>query len=1138
LQIVRIDEISDESQVRFLTPDEGQRRRMAAADASPSPIDKHRFEPMADSAQKAASKANAPAAERQSACWTAGPDSASAFAAMQVLHAGGGNHAVQRLLSGGAPLSPSVRSEMEARFGADFSDVRIHDDPRAHASAADLHAKAYTHGHDIVFSANRFAPHAGPGKRLLAHELAHVVQQRRGGAAPVLDANASHEQSADAAANAVAGKQGSVSVAGSTGVGVARDEEEGWGAKLKRKYRETKEKIPPEYREKMQKAADFAADKTVDAVALPFGPAAAYAVDGLGSSLLHGAQKCAAGQEGAADDLKNFGRDKVQESLGAAKGVATQVTEVVDTAMWVGNEYKGLRDAAAEKIGGKEGTVGNTIVKHAINATARILPGTQSLPDLADASDEAKKYGLIDPDTGQASVTAPMSGKLNQWAKTAEEKLGATPREPEMFTPMEKAELASSIGVQVALSATGAEEVKIAMNVVGALSGLRGVVESIRNDKDWKTSSRFWGSLIGMGLSIVGLKHSLAAGKITTILLKFGWVAAAVPPLVQMAADYYKLETHPEMPEDERKKLEASIKQGWVAAIHVIKDAILHVAQSQGGSSAKPGAAGEVGARVKTGGGNVDQGGGVKPAAKVGTVDDAATKAPPAVKPAPDTPVSPEQAATATAKPVVKADTGGAAAAAHPDAAGPIPIGSGKARPRSEASKALTAKLAQQAPEKAGSVTQLPVRKAAGTPPSEPAQQKVPVAAEVAGKIAVGQTHGADGGGAPGGKPKLSVVGGASEPTVATLKPPGGKVSTEPGIGGGTTVTPSGPTKSGGGAKGGGGKGKGPSGKSGTASKTTAKTTKATDVEAPVESPSPAAGKKKAGPPAVKSVAAPSESIESRLNALEVPPGKRAAFDVAADAVRKVAAKDPAAAERLLQGLEDRFAPNKGSEVAQVFGEAQQKLFPEKGGDNKYRQSPSADERALQEQGKPGGKTVLKARVRESERLGVMGGHEQAGKEGIAVKDWDTPQQWKGEFGKGPDALGQRGNKRQILEFKGGSSGLGKSNGVVEMSNEWAGRKIAELEVVGDRATAAELLKAAREGNLQGVVYRTRQLKGGEKTSRLLGHQLRDHLQNENIGPSGLIEYSPTKVEKAYQKRLAELRQAVESGNLRGLKNL
>jgi hypothetical protein len=303
-------------------------------------------------------------------------------------------------------------------------------------------------------------------------------------------------------------------------------------------------------------------------------------------------------------------------------------------------------------------------------------------------------------------------------------------------------------------------------------------------------------------------------------------------------------------------------------------------------------------------------------------------------------------------------------------------------------------------------------------------------------------------------------------------------------------------------------------------------------------SPKAGSGKGKKTGAAVKPAPAHADAIESRLNALDVPPDKRAAFDLAADAVRKAAGKNPAAAEKLLQGLEERFPPGKAAQVAQEFGEAQQKLYPEQGADNKFRQSPAADERALQEQARPGGKAVLKAKVRESERLGVSGGQAKAAKEGIAVKDWDTPQQWKGEFGKGPDALGSRGNKRQILEFKGGSSPLGKSNGVVEMSNEWAGRKIAELEMVGDRATAADLLQAARDGNLQGVVYRTRQLKAGEKTSRLQGHQLRDNLPNESIRPSGLIEYSPKKVEQAYQKRLQELKQAIAEGNLHGLRNL
>jgi len=84
----------------------------------------------------------------------------------------------QRLVPGlGRPLPTSVRQFMEPRFGHDFSRVRIHTDGAAARSAAALHARAYTLGHDLVFGAGRYAPATDEGRRLLAHELVHVVQQ-------------------------------------------------------------------------------------------------------------------------------------------------------------------------------------------------------------------------------------------------------------------------------------------------------------------------------------------------------------------------------------------------------------------------------------------------------------------------------------------------------------------------------------------------------------------------------------------------------------------------------------------------------------------------------------------------------------------------------------------------------------------------------------------------------------------------------------------------------------------------------------------------------------------------------------------------------------------------------------------------
>jgi len=81
------------------------------------------------------------------------------------------------LQSSGEPLEGAARALMEERFGHDFGDVRIHRDARAAESARAVHAEAYTVGRDIVFNSAGFAPHTEMGRRLLAHELTHVVQQ-------------------------------------------------------------------------------------------------------------------------------------------------------------------------------------------------------------------------------------------------------------------------------------------------------------------------------------------------------------------------------------------------------------------------------------------------------------------------------------------------------------------------------------------------------------------------------------------------------------------------------------------------------------------------------------------------------------------------------------------------------------------------------------------------------------------------------------------------------------------------------------------------------------------------------------------------------------------------------------------------
>ncbi len=85
--------------------------------------------------------------------------------------------AVDNLKGGGEPLPEATRAYFEPRLGHDFDDVRVHTDAQAAESAREIGATAFTTGRDIVFGSGKYAPATVEGKRLLAHELTHVVQQ-------------------------------------------------------------------------------------------------------------------------------------------------------------------------------------------------------------------------------------------------------------------------------------------------------------------------------------------------------------------------------------------------------------------------------------------------------------------------------------------------------------------------------------------------------------------------------------------------------------------------------------------------------------------------------------------------------------------------------------------------------------------------------------------------------------------------------------------------------------------------------------------------------------------------------------------------------------------------------------------------
>jgi hypothetical protein len=136
--------------------------------------------------------------------------------------------------SGGRPLEPEVKTEMEGRLGHDFSDVRVHDDSAAADSAKAVNAHAYTVGSNVVFQRDTYDPSTTEGKTTLAHELTHVVQQRSGpvdgtsapGGIKVSDPSDRFEREAAANADRVMTGPTPVQALSASGPAVQRQEED------------------------------------------------------------------------------------------------------------------------------------------------------------------------------------------------------------------------------------------------------------------------------------------------------------------------------------------------------------------------------------------------------------------------------------------------------------------------------------------------------------------------------------------------------------------------------------------------------------------------------------------------------------------------------------------------------------------------------------------------------------------------------------------------------------------------------------------------------------------------------------------------------------------------------------------------
>jgi len=440
--------------------------------------------------------------------------------------------------SSGTPLPGDIRDEMQERLGHDFSAVRVHTDDGEASTADVIGANAFTVGRDVAFGSGRFAPGTIEGKQLLAHELAHVVQQSRGGSMPPLDPSAPHEHAARDAAAATVGSSGPVAVAGSTGVGVAAD----FGDWLKKKYEEN---VAPAIRD------------TVSDVKQPM-----------------------------TDDLKDFARDKIDEAVGTTKGAVGQLTGAIDTVIWAGTELRAVKKNAVTKVANAAGADPEKALT-AVNAFVAVSPMAPTLgavEGLGDISDLMMSAGMVD-ESGKASLTDPTLKGWDYIGDYAIDVIGAKKDDdPNSFSKRDIAEIESAVGVQVALAFTGEEEVKVALGVLGVLGGLQGVVETIRAKPDsFYKEPGFWSGILSSLLSLVGLAGGSGAGKkIIQIMVTSGAVMTAVPPLIQLYHDWddESLKADPE-------KRHTRLKADWQAAISALLLAVKAIIDHRGSQPMK-----------------------------------------------------------------------------------------------------------------------------------------------------------------------------------------------------------------------------------------------------------------------------------------------------------------------------------------------------------------------------------------------------------------------------------------------------------------------------------------------------------------------------------------------------------------------
>ena len=266
-------------------------------------------------------------------------------------HAAGENGtapaSVDRVLaSPGRPLDPALQKDMGQRFGHDFSRVRIHTDADAARSADALNARAYALGSDIAFGAGMYAPATTEGRRVLTHELTHVVQQSVGGQSAALSAGEPHELEATNVASRLAAGASGVKVRRGTAVGLARDDEPTTAAHAGGAMGEVN--------------AGFALGKMgFDIVIGPSGPGG-HKLTARGLDIV--AYNAATGELWIVDNKASGGTKGVQKADAMTKNLQTNLRTAI-------NEIKGMKDFPSKAT-----------VLGKLDATLKAVTGKAALP--------------------------------------------------------------------------------------------------------------------------------------------------------------------------------------------------------------------------------------------------------------------------------------------------------------------------------------------------------------------------------------------------------------------------------------------------------------------------------------------------------------------------------------------------------------------------------------------------------------------------------------------------------------------------------------------------------------------------------------------------------------------------------------